>query len=66
MKLTRLQRGTLIVILAYLAWEIAVQFWAKTLPETDPIIRVDLLIIISIISFLVIATIIQFIRSRQN
>jgi len=66
MKLTRLQKTTLIAILAYLAWEVTLQFWAKSVPELGPIIRVDLLIIIPIISFLIIANIVPRIRGKQT
>jgi len=57
--ITKLQTGTIVAIIVYLIWEYFVQQWAKTLPDGDPVIRVDLLLIIPVIAGLVIASIVQ-------
>ncbi len=65
-KLTKIQAFTIIAIIAYLIWEYYVQQWAKTLPDSNPVIRVDLLFIIPVISGLVIASIVQIIRRKKS
>jgi len=64
-KLTKLQTVTIVTIIAYLVWEFYVQQWAKALPGDGPVIRVDLLFIIPVISGLVIASIVQIIRRKK-
>lgn len=66
MKLTVIQIITIVALLAYLIWEIAVNQWAKGLPESDPVIRVDYLIIIPVLGILILISIIQFIRGKNR
>ena len=66
MKLTVIQIITIVALLAYLIWEIAVNQWAKNLPESDPVIRADYLIIIPVLGILILISIIQFIRGKNR
>ena len=66
MKLTVVQKITLLAIVAYIIWEIAVQQWANDLPPSDPVIRADLILIIPILAILIIISLIQFIRRRNK
>ncbi|VXB17324.1 conserved hypothetical protein [Flavobacterium sp. 9R] len=61
--MTKLQKITIIALLLYAVWETYVQFWSKT--EETPIIRVDLFILYPILLFLIIATIIQYIKNKK-
>lgn len=66
MKLTVIQIITIIALIAYLIWEIAVNQWAQSLPESDPIIRADYLLIIPILGVLILISLIQFIRGKNR
>jgi hypothetical protein len=48
-RLTRIQRITLVLIVGAIIWEIAVRIWMRSLPDHDPVIRVDLLLIIPLL-----------------
>jgi hypothetical protein len=63
--ITKLQTGTIVAIIVYLIWEYFVQQWSKTLPDGDPVIRVDLLLIIPVITGLLIASIVQTIKRKK-
>jgi len=64
--ITKLQTGTIVAIIVYLIWEYFVQQWSKTLPDGDPVIRVDLLLIIPVITGLVIASIVQILKHKNH
>jgi len=64
--ITKLQTGTIVAIIVYLIWEYFVQQWSKTLPDGDPVIRVDLLLIIPVITGLLIASIVQTIKREKT
>jgi len=64
--ITKPQAVTIVAIIAYLVWGYYVQQWAKTRQESGPVIRVDLLLIISVISGLVIASIVQILRRKKH
>ena len=66
MKLTVVQKITIIAIIGYVIWEIVVQQWAKELPPSDPVIRADLLLIIPILAVLIVISLVQFIRNRNK
>lgn len=61
-KITKIQRFTIGFLIAYAVWEAAVQIWAKGIE--GPIIRVDLIFIYPISVFLVVLSIIQFIKRK--
>ncbi|MDX1331506.1 MAG: hypothetical protein R3252_00635 [Robiginitalea sp.] len=66
MKLTKLQWLTLLAIAAYLIYEFYfVSRWEKTLPESDPVIRGDLVFIYPILLVLVIISVVQFVRKKS-
>lgn len=62
--MTRVQRVTLALILVAIIWEIAVRIWMRTLPESDPVIRVDLFIIIPLLAIFMVTSVIQLLRNR--
>lgn len=66
MKLTVVQKITIIAIIGYVIWEIVVQQWAKELPPSDPVIRADLILIMPILAILIIISLIQFLRHRKK
>ena len=67
MKLTKIQWSTIIAIIAYLIYEFYfVAKWEKGLPESDPVIRADLIFIYPVLLFLIIASIVQFIRKGKR
>lgn len=65
-KITKIQIITIIALIAYAIWEIKVYLWAKTLPDWDPIIRVDLVIIYPVLLILLIASITQLIKKKKS
>ena len=54
--LTVIQKTTIILIILYIFWEIAVKVWERSLPPSDPVIRADLIFIYPLLlSFIVIS-----------
>jgi hypothetical protein len=58
-KMTRIQKITLVLILAAILWEIAVRTWMRSLPESDPVIRADLFFIITLLAVFITISVIQ-------
>lgn len=66
MKLTKLQWFTLVAIAAYLIYEFYfVSRWEATLPESDPVIRGDLVFIYPVLLVLIILSVVQFVRKKS-
>ena len=66
-KLTLIQKITVICIILYVIWEIAVRIWMTTLPPDDPVIRADLVLILPVLIILIVVSLIQFIiRKIKN
>lgn len=66
-KLTLIQKITVICIILYVIWEIAVRIWMTTLPPDDPVIRADLILILPVLIILIVISLIQFIiRKIKN
>ncbi len=66
MKLTKLQWFTLGAIAAYLIYEFYfVSRWEATLPESDPVIRGDLVFIYPVLLVLIILSVVQFVRKKS-
>ncbi len=66
MKLTKLQWFTLVAIAAYLIYEFYfVSRWEATLPESDPVIRGDLVFIYPVLLVLIILAVVQFVRKKS-
>ena len=55
--LTKIQIATIVLIIAYIIWEIAVRIWSKS--QGGAIIRVDLMIIYPILVILIIISLYQ-------
>ena len=55
--LTKIQITTIVLIIAYIIWEIAVRIWSKS--QGGAIIRVDLMIIYPILVILIIISLYQ-------
>ena len=66
MKLTKVQIITIIALIAYLIWEFAVKQWEKGLPESDPVIRADYVLIFPVLGILILVSIYQFIKGRNR
>lgn len=60
--MTKTQVATLVLLAAYLIWEVIVQIWSGN--EEGPIIRADLLLIYPAIGILVIISLYQLIRKK--
>lgn len=61
--MTKIQITTIVLILAYLVWELLVWFWIKGQPESGgTIIRVDLIIIFPILLTLIIISLYQYFK----
>ena len=58
-KITKLQIVSMIALLSYGAWELYVKKWQASLPPGDPVIRVDLFIILPVLLGLCIASLVQ-------
>jgi hypothetical protein len=56
--LTKIQIATIVLIIAYIIWEIAVRLWSKS--QAGAIIRVDLMIIYPILVILIIISLYQY------
>lgn len=63
-KITKMQILTGVLLMLYAVWEVSVYRWAQTLPASDPIIRVDLIIIYPVLLICIIISLIQFKRRR--
>ena len=67
MKPTKLQLLTLAAIAAYLVCEFYfVSRWEASLPESDPVIRADLIFIYPLLLILIIISVVQFIRKKSS
>ncbi|MCB0729251.1 MAG: hypothetical protein KDD00_17440 [Ignavibacteriae bacterium] len=64
--LTKIQKVTLLFIILYVVWEIAVQIWARSLPSGDPVIRADLIFIYPVLLIMIIISIVQLIISGKK
>jgi len=56
--MTKVQIATIVLIIAYIIWEIAVRLWSKS--QAGAIIRVDLMIIYPILVILIIISLYQY------
>lgn len=66
MRLTGVQWITVFLILAYLVYEFYfVARWAAELPDSDPVIRADLIIIWPLLLIMIIISVIQLIRRKR-
>ena len=64
--MTKVQKTTFILIIAYIIWEISVSIWSNSQPEGGgAIIRVDLMIIYPVLIVLIILSIYQYIRYKN-
>jgi len=58
---TKVQIATIVLIIAYIIWEIYVKVWSKSQPEGGgAVIRVDLMIIYPILVILIIISLYQY------
>jgi hypothetical protein len=65
MRLTKIQGATIFSIGAYLIYEfIFVRIWAAGLPDSDPVIRVDLFFIFPILIILIALSMAQYLRKK--
>lgn len=61
-KTTSIQRITIAMLLGYLFWELGVWFWAKNLPPSDPIIRIDLVLIYPLLILFIVISLFQYFK----
>lgn len=64
MKVTKIQIVTVLLLLAWIAWEIYMKQWAKS--QVGAIIRVDLLLIYPLIFIMTVLSILQLVKSRKE
>ena len=64
--MTKVQIITIGAYIAYIIWEIIVWFWARSLPDYDPIIRADLLIILPVLLILTVISLFQYFRKKKT
>ena len=61
--LTKIQIVTIVLIIAYILWEIVIRIWSKTQPSSGgALIRVDLMIIYPVLLILIIISLYQFFK----
>ena len=61
--MTRIQKRTLVLLMAYGVWEIIVWQWAKK--EPGPIIRADLVFIYPVLAIFVIISLVQYFKKSK-
>jgi len=59
-----IQRITIAMLVGYLFWEIGIWIWARKLPPSDPIIRVDLIFIYPFLLVLIFISIYQYFKTN--
>lgn len=64
--ITKTQIITIILLITYAIWEFYVYKWAKTLPEGDPVIRVDLIMIYPVLVILIVISLVQMVKNRNK
>lgn len=64
--LTRIQRITIALLIGFIIWELAVRIWARNLPESDPLIRVDLTVLIPVLLLFIVISVIQFLKRKNT
>ncbi|QBN20432.1 hypothetical protein [Flavobacterium nackdongense] len=62
MKLTTVQKITVVLLVMYLIWEIVVQYWATT--EKTAVIRADLALIYPILLIFILISVVQIFRKK--
>jgi len=66
-KITKFQIVTLVAFAAYLFYEfVLVRRWASGLPESDPIIRADLIFIYPVLALLALVSLYQLFRKGKG
>ena len=66
-KITKFQIVTLVAFAAYLFYEfVLVRNWASGLPESDPIIRADLVLIYPVLALLALVSLYQLFRKGKG
>lgn len=66
-KITKFQIVTLVAFAAYLFYEfVLVRRWASSLPESDPIIRADLIFIYPVLALLALVSLYQLFRKGKG
>ncbi|GAA0741356.1 hypothetical protein [Clostridium oceanicum] len=64
-KITKTQIATIVLLIAYGIWEFYVYKWSKTLPPSDPIIRIDLAMIYPVLCILIIVSLMQVFKRNK-
>lgn len=60
-----IQRITLALLIGYVFWEIGIWIWARKLPDHDPVLRVDLVVIYPILLLFIFISIYQHFKSNR-
>lgn len=63
-KTTGVQRVTIVMLIAYVFWEIGIWIWSRNIPPGDPLIRVDLIFIYPFLLILMIASVYQYFKTN--
>lgn len=66
MKLTLLQIITLVLLIAFIIYELwYLPKWMKTLPPNDPVIRTDLILFVPVLAVLLLLSAVQEYRKKK-
>lgn len=63
--MSSLQRITIVLLIGYVFWEIGIWFWKRSLPESDPLIRVDLVVIYPILVTFCLISLYQYSKRKK-
>jgi len=64
-KTTSIQRITIVMLISYVFWEIGIWIWSRNIPPSDPLIRVDLIIIYPFLLILLIVSVYQYFKTNS-
>jgi hypothetical protein len=65
-KLSLLQKITIAAIVIYAIWEVIIQIWMRTLPERDPVLRIDLLLAYPVLLILIVSSVVQMLIRKKR
>ena len=63
-KTTSIQRLTIVMLIAYIFWEIGIWIWSRNIPPGDPLIRVDLIFIYPFLIILILVSVYQYFKTN--
>lgn len=64
-KTSSIQRITVALLIGYIIWEIGIWFWIRELPPSDPVIRIDLVVLYPVLLLFVFLSVYQLLKSTR-